>query len=649
MSQNWLAGLLCWVASTTVLADATTKIDLAGHSVAQVLKTSANCASCHADVAASWQKSAHHFSSFNNPYYAASVDAFRVERGNRKSRFCGGCHDPALIASGAIDRAMTATERQAATAQAGIVCLVCHSIDAPPSLDGNGGYHATMSAVPDGKAHAARLRPALLSEARLCVACHKVGLDETVTADHWIRGQDEYDAWQSAAVSGQGVASAFRPKSLSRCQDCHMPQVVARLGDAAAKNGLIRSHQFVAANAALPHLHGDAAAEQAVAESLRGRVSLRLFWNDKQLDAVLHARGIGHRFPGGTADSNQVWLEVKAYAEDRLIASSGVADSDGRLALDSHLLRAQPVDEGGQPITRRDVQHVRGVAFDTSLSPSDPQAVRFAIPAAATRVDVRLLYRKFDVDYAAFACAEQSGAAKLRCLAVPIVEIAAATMRRDERSPEDVDALIDYGLALADGTADHASDAAPYLTQAQALAPLRVEPLIGLGRLAVKLGQTANVLVYSAKIEEQVPHHPAALAMRTTALLEAYRASEALSSAEQLVADFPRDRQALSLLARVRGLCGDAKGALAIADRLIAIDPGFEEGHYQRTLALRELGRRQAAAVAESNYLRYRTRSEMNLALRQKMRVQRGPLPDESEPLHVHELLPVGDAIVGSR
>src|SRR5438128_1304346 len=56
-----------------------------------------DCAACHAAIAAQWAGSAHRFASFNNPYYAASVEAFRRERGPAASRFCAGCHDPLLL------------------------------------------------------------------------------------------------------------------------------------------------------------------------------------------------------------------------------------------------------------------------------------------------------------------------------------------------------------------------------------------------------------------------------------------------------------------------------------------------------------------------------------------------------------------------
>src|SRR5205823_444210 len=109
-------------------------------------------------------------------------------------------------------------------------------------------------------AHRARLRPALLGQAALCQSCHKVALTETVTADRWLRGQDDYDPWLASAAAGHGAGAIPRPERRARCQDCHMPLEPARLGDAAAKNGLVRSHRFVGANTALPWLRGDAEA-----------------------------------------------------------------------------------------------------------------------------------------------------------------------------------------------------------------------------------------------------------------------------------------------------------------------------------------------------------------------------------------------------
>jgi hypothetical protein len=130
-----------------------------------------------------------------------------------------------------------------------------------------------------------------------------------------------------------------------------------------------------------------------------------------------------------TMDSNEVWLEITARdASGRVIGRSGARGRDGALAPDTHLLRTQPVDGEGRPLARRDPQHTRGVAFDAALAPSDPQVVRFEIPRRAIRIEGRLLYRKFSPDYARLACADLPERARRRCLDLPVVEVAAATL-----------------------------------------------------------------------------------------------------------------------------------------------------------------------------------------------------------------------------
>ena len=606
---------------------------------------SGDCIGCHKDVAAQWASSAHRFSSFNNPYYRVATDAFREEKGAVASRFCGNCHEPFLVATGAMDR--PTIERGTRAAQAGVTCLVCHSI-AHVDREGNGRYDADLRPVPTAKgAHGPRLRPPLMSQALFCAACHKVGLGTDVTAgERWLRGQNDYDAWHISAVSGNGAGSVYRPEAAKLCQDCHMPLEPAVQGDAGAKNGMVRSHRFLGANTALPHLRGDAEQERRTMENLRGRASLALLWSGpRRVDALMRARGVGHRFPGGTMDSNEVWLEVTAFdAAGKVIAMSGGRGRDGALDREAHLVRAQPVDAHGAPLTKRDPQHQRGMAFDAALTPSDPQVVRYEVPAGTARVRARLLYRKFTAAYAAFACADlPADDARARCLDLPITDIATAEIAAGAPRTDDAATLVDWGIALADATADHAEEARDPLEAARAKWPARVEPLIGLARLAYRQGQTDDVVRWATAARERVADHPAALALETRALLDGYRFSAARPVAERLARRLPGDRIALALVARARGLTGDPAGALTAADGLLTIDPESEEGFYQRSLALGELGRRAEADVAAAHYEKFRVSVETDLALRDGWRRLHPGHADESEPCHTHRLQPVAD------
>jgi tetratricopeptide (TPR) repeat protein len=289
---------------------------------------------------------------------------------------------------------------------------------------------------------------------------------------------------------------------------------------------------------------------------------------------------------------------------------------------------------------RRDPQHQRGVAFDAALTPSDPQVVRYEVPKGTARVRARLLYRKFTASYAAFACADLPASTRARCLDLPIAEIAVAEIAAGAPRTEDPATLVDWGIALADATADHSEEGRAPLEAARAKWPARVEPLIGLARLAYKLGQTDDVVRYAGAARVIVADHPAALALETRALLDAYRFAAARPVADRLARRLPGDRVALALAARARGLTGDAAGALAAADGLLAIDPESEEGFYQRSLALAELGRPDEAARAAERYETFRVSVETDLALRDGWRRLHPGHADESEPCHTHRRTP---------
>src|SRR5260370_20527738 len=58
------------------------------------------CQRCHADIYKQWDSSMHHFSSFNNQWDRKSIEYMQEVAGVRSSKWCAGCHDPALLYSG---------------------------------------------------------------------------------------------------------------------------------------------------------------------------------------------------------------------------------------------------------------------------------------------------------------------------------------------------------------------------------------------------------------------------------------------------------------------------------------------------------------------------------------------------------------------
>jgi tetratricopeptide (TPR) repeat protein len=425
------------------------------------------CTRCHADIVAQWRASAHRFASFNNPFYEATVTDLRrsdaaanpsIEEHLRqvgggplgggvvKSRWCAGCHDPALMLTGLMDGEV---DRATPEAQAGLTCMACHAIEKIHGVTGNGNYvladgagdpylfggaepgslaeflhDAALRARP--AAHKASLLKPFFETGEYCATCHKVALDRPVNDYRWLRGQDEYDSWHDSGISRNAARTFYLPDEARVCQDCHMPPEPAPLGDMAARNGTVRSHRFLAANTALPFLRGDSATLRRTETFLRdGRLRVDLFalrrgasewegaaaseaeragadgvpemgldWEKVTLrpgervgfDVVVRNLGVGHAFPGGTNDSNQGWLEFSVMDEEgRVLGRSGHMGDDGHLDPMAHAYGAVLLDARGQRIDRRNGQDIRVAAATNVIGPGTADVARFEllVPEAA--------------------------------------------------------------------------------------------------------------------------------------------------------------------------------------------------------------------------------------------------------------------------
>ena len=236
-----------------------------------------SCKRCHEDIYKQWYSSAHHFSSFNNQWYRKSIEYMQDTIGTRPSKWCGGCHDPAVLYAGKMDRPIKEFVH-APEAQAGLGCMMCHSIARVKSTMGQGDFYLEYPKLHElaaSKSPLVRrlhdfmvnlnpephrrvfLKPFMRNQtAEFCSACHKVHLDVPVNHYRWIRGFNEYDNWQASGVSGQGARSFYYPPKASECADCHMP--LAPSNDAGNVRGFVHSHRFPAANTAIPTANEDA-------------------------------------------------------------------------------------------------------------------------------------------------------------------------------------------------------------------------------------------------------------------------------------------------------------------------------------------------------------------------------------------------------
>ncbi|MHB8499848.1 MAG: tetratricopeptide repeat protein [Candidatus Acidiferrales bacterium] len=255
------------------------------------------CERCHEDIYKQWYSSMHHNSSFNNQWYRKSIEYMQDVVGVRPSKWCAGCHDPALLFSGMFDRPVREIENTPA-ANAGLSCLMCHSIVHVKSTMGQGDFtleypklhelaasdnpivrtlHDFVVKLNPEPHRRTFLKPFMRTQvAEFCSTCHKVHLDVPVNHYRWVRGFNEYDNWQASGVSGQGGRSFYYPANPQMCADCHMPLV--RSNDAGNVNGFVHSHRFPGANTAIPTANEDKEQLETSERFLKdGQVSVDIF------------------------------------------------------------------------------------------------------------------------------------------------------------------------------------------------------------------------------------------------------------------------------------------------------------------------------------------------------------------------------------
>ncbi len=483
-----------------------------GHILPAELMRDDECARCHPDAHAQWQYSAHRFASFNNPAYLFSVRNTRASvlarDGNvHAARFCAGCHDPVPLFSGRFDDPEF-DDVHDPTAHAGITCVSCHAIEAIGSVRGNADfvigvperYPFSRSDQPIAswlngflikakpKLHKRTFLKPLHKSAEFCGTCHKVHLPVALNRYKWLRGQNHYDAFLLSGVSGHGVASFYYPpKAEENCNRCHMPLVES--DDFAAKRNdlsgalTVHGHHFPAANTALGHLLGfPESVNEAHREFLEGSLRVDIFGiragaaidapltaplrpeipvlapgGEYVVEVVLRTLTLGHTFTEGTADSNEVWLEVTATTGDRLVGISGGRDpADGAVDPYSHFVNAYVLDRDGNRIDRRNAEDIFTPLYNHQLPPGAASVAhyRLTVPKhldAPLVVTARLHYRKFDTTYMRHFQGEAFAGNTLPITTIASDEVVfpvAATAPQDPPDTPPWQRWNDYGIGL---------------------------------------------------------------------------------------------------------------------------------------------------------------------------------------------------------
>ena len=152
------------------------------------------------------------------------------EEAKIKSKWCSGCHDPALMLAGKMTEEI---DRASPQAQAGLTCLGCHAIDEIHDQTGNGNYNIAdeqedpylFANAKEGVGRfvhdtALKARPIVHKKQMLkpffrtsefCATCHKVSLDSRVNGYRWLRGQNEFDNWHDSGVALNASRTFYLP------------------------------------------------------------------------------------------------------------------------------------------------------------------------------------------------------------------------------------------------------------------------------------------------------------------------------------------------------------------------------------------------------------------------------------------------------
>ncbi len=380
---------------------------------------------CHTEIYHEWQISAHRYSAMD-PIFQGIQTVMAKQNGPESTRYCGGCHDPISLFSGAKNIfAEKLTSLQGYNE--GISCLACHSIQ-KTDIQGNANYtmtqpreylwqwslEHTLGAVTRNflirswPSQHSRLSKRMYKKPEYCAACHKQFIDQEVNRVGWVQLQNQYDNWAASHWNHKGDARAT-----VECRECHMPLTDSHdpaAGDTSDYNRTAddhkhRSHRFLAANSFVPallHLDGADQQVQLTVRWLQGQIDIpeiRNKWAEGpvvkiRIEAppsvapghtipvrvIMTSNKVGHDYPTGPLDMIQSWVELRVEDDSgNLIFTSGQRDPRHFLVPGTFLFKAEPVDQYGNLIDRHNLWEMVGVRYRRSLFPGYSDTVEYNV------------------------------------------------------------------------------------------------------------------------------------------------------------------------------------------------------------------------------------------------------------------------------
>jgi len=661
-------------------------------------KLSANsyCKECHPDSFHQWERSAHRFSSFNNPFYRKSVELMADQVGRERTKWCSGCHDPVVLFTGQMGAATQAKfSYDSWEAQQGLTCMSCHSIAEVKDVKGNGSFvieeakqypfaFSEIAAFKELNKLLIRMDPSLhrktfmkpfMRTPEFCSTCHKVALIPALNDYRWLRGQNHYDTWYDSGVSGRAVRSFYDPPEPKACRDCHLPPY--RSDEFGNRKGYLHDHLFPAANTALPFIRGDRQTQKRIQDFLQNKVlTVDLFAVKRgdevlvlgeklsvvrpgetlDLEVVVRTRGVGHPYTNGTADSNETWVSLEGGAGQEKFFRSGVLDESGRLDPAADRLWAFLIEHGGGHMDRRQPQDIHTTLYSNQIGPGSARVVHYRVKVPENARDSIELtagvhYRKFTRDYTTFSLGASHPSLPVTTLArdtvlLPLSDPLSLRERGGVRGAQSPQPSLprgnpdkpwlrwnDYGIGLF--LQGDLKGAARAWTKVYELVPDKPDGPLNRARAEIAEGRLADAAASLELAEKIRPGWPKTAFFRSIVAKDEGRLEDAEGDVKSVLAKFPLDRVAWNSLGGVYWLAGRYREATEAYGRVLAIDPEDLNAHYNLMRVYRALGNRNRAAVHEAAYRKHKE-DETGRAVAADFRRRDSWANRESLPIHIH-------------
>lgn len=665
--------------------------------------SSSRCAECHTDMHPQWNQSAHR-NSFREPFYQKNVTDLIRQKNIAFTRHCESCHNPAALFSGALTDKPQFKDRP--FDNEGVSCIACHSIDSV-SGKGIGGYTMGQPALmqkADGTKivqatnqeilnniddHKRAMMRDVLKTPEFCGACHKSQVPHELNDYKFLRAFAVADELQTSSFSKESP-HPFYVRNKETCNTCHMQDVQAKNFDVSAKNGMIASHRWAAANTAIPTFFGYKEQVEEVTKFLQDdkmgvdifALSVKSEGKSKEkliapvnrkdfkikagdtltADVVVTNKNIGHSFPPELRDFYEAYIEFCVVdANGKEIFKSGYMKPDGTLDETAHAYKTHLVKEDGSYNDLHFIWKTKVVAYNLAIPSgrSDLARYKFTVPqdlnGGQLKLVAKLQYRRFTRVFSDYVLNKS--------MDLPVVEMAKSERvlnigAENKSQPVDPKAMPDwrrwnnYGIALLDqrqfpqsaDAFDEVIDSnfkeyKPFAFTNKALALMEMggwkeaEKLI---EKSIELDQTNLRAVFQLGRIDRVRS----------------RLDQAEANFKKVLEKYPRDRMTLQQLGELAKIKSDTvnpeqrKPQLEIAkgfyDQILAIDPEDVGAHYNLMIIYQKLGMREEAKK-EAKIFQDLKEDPSVTALASNFLQTNWHIGNESLPFHTHDLKPFSE------